>query len=583
MLFPYLIKVSLLLGGLTLGYRWLIQFESFSKVNRALLWLNVAAAWLLPLIPLAEWGPVEVQQEFHQTLPELVRSIPVATRYFLLPPAATSPILYQSATGWQISDWLLLVYGIGLLLMTGRFLYRLSGLLLSLRNAPAEPLGEGILLVCNEQNNSPYSFFRWIVCNPDSHSDDALQQILAHESEHVRQWHSADLLLAELQRIALWFNPFSWVHQRLVQGNLEFLADRAVLEHGYEKKQYQLNLLKTALQTNELPLTNSFAQSLLKKRIKMMNRRPSPYWVWGKYAFLLSTLYLSSAFVAPYKHQIVEITPEVVKPLVSALVEEALSEPGKTLKESILDPKAIENIEPDSLSQEDMDTVKYQPKKWVLVRGDTLYWAVPARATLSDLNSIQEGIKSFGSEMTINSFKYDPLQLFLTSLTLKIKQKGGSGTIDAGVAQYSPIKGCSGYITKSGGLGMGQTPPTSLQKQLQQDYQEANGLKQQNSTTYARDSLEQVLKKNGGSYGNSTYLKKYLEGSYANTILREEGIGKSESNTLLLTELVKSADFLLDGTPSTFEKLNQLPFHQFDNVTILKAQNGQKFISVFTR
>jgi hypothetical protein len=130
---------------------------------------------------------------------------------------------------------------------------------------------------------------------------------------------------------------------------------------------------------------------------------------------------------------------------------------------------------------------------------------------------------------------------------------------------------------------MGQTPPTSLQKQLQQDYQEANGLKQQNSTTYARDSLEQVLKKNGGSYGNSTYLKKYLEGSYANTILREEGIGKSESNTLLLTELVKSADFLLDGTPSTFEKLNQLPFHQFDNVTILKAQNGQKFISVFTR
>lgn len=79
MLLPYLLKVSLLLAVLTLAYRWLIQFETFSKVNRVLLWLNVAAAWTLPLIPLASWGPTEVQHEFHQTLPIIALAIPVAS------------------------------------------------------------------------------------------------------------------------------------------------------------------------------------------------------------------------------------------------------------------------------------------------------------------------------------------------------------------------------------------------------------------------------------------------------------------------------------------------------------------------
>lgn len=39
MLFPYLIKVSFLLAVLTLSYRWLIQYETFSKLNR--LWRSI--------------------------------------------------------------------------------------------------------------------------------------------------------------------------------------------------------------------------------------------------------------------------------------------------------------------------------------------------------------------------------------------------------------------------------------------------------------------------------------------------------------------------------------------------------------
>jgi hypothetical protein len=581
MLFPYLLKVSLLLAALTLAYRWLIQFETFSRANRVLLWLNVVAAWSLPLLPLASWGPVEVQQEFHQSLPTLVRVAPPTIEKYI-GHVALLPTLSESSAGWAVGDWLLLVYLCGVLFMTGRLLTQLGGLIRSLRKAPSELLAPGIRLVRNTATTSPYSFFRWIVCNPDYHSSHDLRHILAHESEHVRQWHSADLLLAELQRIALWFNPFAWVHQRLVQSNLEYLADQAVLAGGYEKKQYQLSLLQTAQQTRELPLTTSFAQSLLKKRIKMMNRKPSLQWVWGKYVLMLGVLYISSAFVAPYKQKLVEIAPKSVKPLVSVLMEEKpvakIERPEK--QEDI--PKTPEKLELSTSSRPGTDTVKAQPLKWVLIKGDTLFWAVPARASLSDLTSIQAEISNFGGEMIISSFAYDPLHEFMTSLRIEIKTQNSKGSIGDKNNAYTPVEGYSGYIIKSGSLGMGQEPPEPLYSKLRQEYQAALEFKQKNRVSYASDSLEQVMRKNGGNFGSTTYRKKSLEGSYAETILQKEGIGKSETNTLRLNDVVKDADFVLNGIPSSFEKLNQLPFGQLDKVTILSANNGRKIIQVFT-
>ena len=112
--------------------------------------------------------------------------------------------------------------------------------------------------------------------------------------------------------------------RRLEMDAVRHLADRAVLDNGFEKKQYQYNLLNAAMHAQELPLTNSFAQSLLKKRIKMMNRKPSHYLVWSKYVALLALIYVSSAFVAPYREQIVELAPEVIRPLVKPLVGEVI-------------------------------------------------------------------------------------------------------------------------------------------------------------------------------------------------------------------------------------------------------------------
>ena len=230
----------------------------------------------------------------------------------------------------------------------------------------------------------------------------ALRNIIAHEAEHARQWHSADLLLAEIQKICLWFNPFAWIHQKLVQENLEYLADRAVLDNGFEKKQYQYNLLNTAMRAQELPLTNSFAQSLLKKRIKMMNRKPSHYLVWMKYAGLIALIYLSSAFVAPYREQIVELAPELIKPLVGEVVASA-----GTGENSVVNTAKSEEASPvplhAKLANEIPDTTKTPGKssvkiKGIMMRNDTLYWAITPLMTWDEINRMKPELKS--SDMT---------------------------------------------------------------------------------------------------------------------------------------------------------------------------------------
>lgn len=586
--FPYILKVSLLLAVLTLAYRWLIQYETFSKVNRVLLWFNVVAAWTLPLIPLASWGPIEVQREFHQTLPTITQAIPTVSRAVSSPIFAPTLLPSEVVTAWGVAEWLLLLYGFGVTCMAFRFLFRLFRLVRVLLKRPIQRLENGLILVQDEDTASPYSFFRWIILNPARHTLPEAQQILAHETEHARQGHSFDLLLAEIQRIALWFNPFAWIHQQLVQGNLEYLADEAVLTHGFAKKSYQITLLRVVLRTNEPPLTNSFAQSLLKKRIKMMNRKPSRRLVWGKYALLLATLYVSAAFVAPYKNQIVEMSPAPLQPVVRALAQETAPLPEKSAvdvstpapKRELADSVKLKKVLAD-------DVAKKVKSKWAMIKGDTLYWAIPPTATWDEINLLKADIKNFGAEMNINVLKYDPMQQFITSIAVYIKHGGSSGSGDRdGEDNYSPMKGFSGFIWELGkekGLGMGQSPPEPLLSRYNQSYQEALALKKANKNEYLADKLMKELTKKAGGMGGTSYSQKSFEGKYSDKSFERYGVGKSPDNTLMLGESNKDAEFYLNAEPATFEELNGISIDKIDKVEVRDASKTKKrYIMVYT-
>lgn len=106
---------------------------------------------------------------------------------------------------------------------------------------------------------------------------------------HVKQKHTADLLVGELLCIMNWYNPCAWLIKRAIRQNLEFITDHSVLQTGLDAKQYQYLLL----QVTGLPqysISNSFNISSLKKRIVMMNKLKSARAHLLKFIFALPLL-----------------------------------------------------------------------------------------------------------------------------------------------------------------------------------------------------------------------------------------------------------------------------------------------------
>ena len=143
----------------------------------------------------------------------------------------------------------------------------------------------GAALVLLDDDTAPYSFFNHIVVGTRGLNDDEVRCILAHESLHVRQGHSVDLLFARLLCCLMWFNPFAWLIMREIRAVHEFLADAASI--GACGREGYLHLLyRQATGTGYGHITNNFKSINIKKRIVMMNTKKSRYGAWKVAAVL---------------------------------------------------------------------------------------------------------------------------------------------------------------------------------------------------------------------------------------------------------------------------------------------------------
>ncbi|HEY6899433.1 MAG TPA: M56 family metallopeptidase [Puia sp.] len=183
--------------------------------------------------------------------------------------------------------WIFYVYCFGVVFFGASFLIQLVVLLFQSYANPVIRDGR-FRIVEMSGNRAPCSFGNTIFINPANYDWETYNQILIHEKTHVSGRHTVDILLAELAVVVQWFNPFAWLYRREVENNLEFLTDEAVLLHReVERSAYQLSLLRVSAPHLPFSITNNYNQSLLKRRIVMMNSKPSSrYTVW-KYFFLL--------------------------------------------------------------------------------------------------------------------------------------------------------------------------------------------------------------------------------------------------------------------------------------------------------
>ena len=260
----YFLKSSALLTAFWLGYQLLLKRDTFFCSNRWYLLGGIVASAVLPLVTITRTVLVK-------------RHTPMG----FTPVDAVS----QPEFDWSVV-WLL-IYAAGFTVFTALFLRNLMVLRRLLKGGT---IHHGLRYVDTRQDVAPFSFFNAIVYNSSRYSPQELSGILAHEAAHCRQRHSIDVILMHLYCMLFWFNPIVWLYKKSMLQNLEFLADREALQSLTDARTYQLTLLRVASQGAALPVTNPFHQSLIKKRIVMLNKSQSNQLNSLKYFFIVPLL-----------------------------------------------------------------------------------------------------------------------------------------------------------------------------------------------------------------------------------------------------------------------------------------------------
>ncbi len=252
----YLVKSSIILSLFYLVYFFLLRKDTFFTVNRHFLLVGMLSSLLLPFL------------EF-TTIEFIEKPVFKITEY--------TTIKASGAQNSSVSiDWRLVIFYLYItitLLLLGRFIFQLLSLKKIFTTSQHNQKEEFSFLKTKE-DIAPFSFFKYIIFNPILHDTSELEMILKHEKIHAKQYHTLDILLTNVFVIFQWINPFSWLYKKSLQQNLEFIADQEAVRDLPSKKEYQLTLVKVS-SSNYSSITNNFYQSLIKKRIVMLNKKES--------------------------------------------------------------------------------------------------------------------------------------------------------------------------------------------------------------------------------------------------------------------------------------------------------------------
>ncbi|MFK7811660.1 MAG: M56 family metallopeptidase, partial [Maribacter sp.] len=298
-----LIKSSIIIAVVFAFYKLFLEKESFFATNRIFLVLGLIIAFILPFIALPEL--MENQGVFSFWLSNAsevtTNSEEMGTSNFNkiensgIPTAAVEIMQQTSKLKTKsIAYWISLFYFFGVLLLTINLIAQLVKLAFKIKKND-DRIKDGQFTIINaEVDDAPCSFFNYIFINPNKYDHKTYGQILNHEKVHAKSRHSLDLLIAELAIIILWFNPIIWFYRKEIEKNCEFQTDTILLESRLvEPQNYQLSLLEIASDKKSLNLVSNYNQSLIKKRIIMMNKQKSNKFSYFKYAFIAPVLLIT--------------------------------------------------------------------------------------------------------------------------------------------------------------------------------------------------------------------------------------------------------------------------------------------------
>lgn len=226
------------------------------------------------------------------------------------------------------------LYVIGLLVFSMRLLFQLLTLykLKKISQVLVDPPFEHIK---TPRPLAPFSFFNSIFYYPHSFSAKELDTIIRHEKVHAVQKHSLDIIAVELLFVIQWFNPFIWLYKNYLKQNLEFIADEGC--QSSDRKFYQMLLLKEAVGVTNIPISTSFYNSIIKKRIVMLNQQRSKKINFVKSLIVLPVLALFlMAFNTKTIYQVSEATNQKSNDIELVIKKNTQNQTIEIIKEELL-------------------------------------------------------------------------------------------------------------------------------------------------------------------------------------------------------------------------------------------------------
>jgi bla regulator protein blaR1 len=278
----YIFQIAVFQLFFLLTYDVFFKKETFFNWNRAYLLITPMLSFILPSIKIDGFKDV-VPQQFVIKLPEVVLGNEQANNINVISesiennqPLSTLPILE-------------IIYYLGIVIALSIFIVKVFKILAIILKNPKQK-SEKTILISVINSSSAFSFFNYIFLG-DYIKEDEKTTILKHELTHVKQKHTLDLLFFEVLRIVFWFNPLVYMYQNRTMVLHEFIADAHAVKHQ-EKSHYYQNLLSQVFNTKSISFINLFfKQSLIKKRIVMLQKSKSKQIHLVKYALLIPIVF----------------------------------------------------------------------------------------------------------------------------------------------------------------------------------------------------------------------------------------------------------------------------------------------------
>ncbi len=288
----YLLQTNLYLILFMGFYTMVLKNETFFRQNRIYLNTSTLLSFIIPFINSNWFQELFITQKLRETI------VPTQMIYEIV------VVGTDEGTGnWAIGDLILWVYASVMAILLLRFLFRLV-----LLNSKLQP-----------KKGAAYSFFNTMVVDRELPESGI---IINHEKVHMREWHSADVLFIELASIINWFNPVAYLYKKEIRHIHEFIADEEAALGMLSKSDYALLLFSNTLGVQHDQLSNNFFNnSLLKRRIIMLNKnksRKTGLWKYGFSAPLFAIMLIfSAASVATENTNLIAGAEKLISPSIA--------------------------------------------------------------------------------------------------------------------------------------------------------------------------------------------------------------------------------------------------------------------------